>query len=282
MRTKGFVVYCSPAGATRHAAQIIEQALMDRGVEVNTLDLGLSRNHAPFLEMIRTAGKGHCLFVGSPVYRDVAVPPMMEMIEALPAASGAAAVPFVTWGAVTSGIALWQMGRALMQKGYVLAGAAAVVSEHCMMWRSTAPLGAGRPDVDDDRKVAAMVHSVVERLQQGGSATLALDTLDYQQKAHAREMRQTLDQPWMIVPKSVDEEKCTMCGICVEECPVGAVSLAPLPVFEKNCFDCFNCIRLCPEEAIDTPLTAGSIEAHIAQLKAKYREAPETRVFLSP
>jgi ferredoxin len=92
-------------------------------------------------------------------------------------------------------------------------------------------------------------------------------------------MKEKIGKPWDIIPKTVDEKKCTQCGVCVEECPVGAVLLEPFPVFEDTCFDCFNCVRLCPEDAIDTPLTAEAIEQRIGQMKKKFGEKPETRVF---
>jgi ferredoxin len=231
--------------------------------------------------MIQASGKGDCLFIGSPVYRDMAVPPVMSFIGELPRAKNVAAVPFAAWGAVTSGIALWQMGQALKKKGFLLAGAAAVVSEHCMMWRSKTPSGAGRPNGEDDRRIKTWAREVFKQCQDGSVAPLDLSALDYQPKALAAEMKSKLGKPWDIVPKTVKEKKCTQCGVCVEECPVGAVSLDPFPVFENTCFDCFNCIRFCPEEAIDSPWGAEAIERRIGQLKKKYGEKPETRVFLS-
>jgi ferredoxin len=248
-------------------------------VEVFALDLAVSRGRSAFREMIRSSGRRDCLFVGSPVYRDVAVPPVMDLIDALPAVEGVAAAPFVTWGAVTSGIALWQMGRALMEKGFVLAGAAAVVAEHCMMWRSRTPSGAGRPDPEDDRKVKDWARKIFEGLQNGAPPPLPLDALDYHPRGLAEEMKEKLGKPWQIVPKTVNEQTCTLCGVCVEECPVGAISLDPVPVFADACFDCFNCVRLCPEEAIDSPLSPEMIEQHIGTLKEKYGEPAETRVF---
>ncbi|MGD8368638.1 MAG: EFR1 family ferrodoxin [Desulfobacterales bacterium] len=281
MRTRGFIVYCSPAGTTRQVARQIEQTLAGLGAEVNTMDLGLSGRRDTFMAMIASMDKGDCLFVGAPVYRDVAAPPVMDFIEALPEVSARAAIPFVTWGAVTTGVALWQMGHGLQKKGFVLAGAASVVAEHCMMWRSEIASGAGRPDSDDFQQVDGFTREIFERLRSGALKPVDLAHLDYQPKRHATEMRQKIGQPWMIVPKSVDEEKCSACGVCVEQCPVGAVALNPYPAFADNCFDCFNCVRLCPEDAIDTPLSAEKIEAHIAMLKEKYREEVLTRVFLN-
>ncbi len=52
--------------------------------------------------------------------------------------------------------------------------------------------------------------------------------------------------------RSVDAEACTACGICVETCPVGAVSLAGLPEFDRSCIGCWACFNNCPEKAILT------------------------------
>jgi ferredoxin/flavodoxin len=50
--------------------------------------------------------------------------------------------------------------------------------------------------------------------------------------------------------RSVDAVACTQCGICVETCPVGAVSLSGLPTFDDSCIGCWACFNNCPERAI--------------------------------
>ena len=122
MKPNTFIVYCSPAGTTRHVAGVIERELNRFQAELHTLDLGRERDWSPFQNLIKSAEKA-CLFIGSPVYRGFAVPPIMAFIKALAQVQGAYTVPFVTWGAVTSGIALWQMGKALESKGFSIAGA---------------------------------------------------------------------------------------------------------------------------------------------------------------
>lgn len=59
----------------------------------------------------------------------------------------------------------------------------------------------------------------------------------------------------------VDLEKCTGCGYCVRDCPVGAVHLVKKKaVIEENCTDCGACIRVCEQEALarDTAPAAGA------------------------
>lgn len=49
-------------------------------------------------------------------------------------------------------------------------------------------------------------------------------------------------------------EKCNSCGLCVRECPVGAVETeADLPRFGENCVRCGLCVTICPMGAIASP-----------------------------
>jgi NAD-dependent dihydropyrimidine dehydrogenase PreA subunit len=50
---------------------------------------------------------------------------------------------------------------------------------------------------------------------------------------------------------TIDEEKCTACGSCVDACPVEALKIdKKAKVDTENCIDCGTCVDECPEEAI--------------------------------
>lgn len=49
----------------------------------------------------------------------------------------------------------------------------------------------------------------------------------------------------------VDKEKCVACGVCVDECASGAITLEDVAVVdESKCVDCGVCVDACPSGAI--------------------------------
>ena len=55
--------------------------------------------------------------------------------------------------------------------------------------------------------------------------------------------------------KTIDQEKCTGCGTCVEDCPTDVIrmdretSKAQI-VYPHDCMVCYLCQTVCPEKAI--------------------------------
>ncbi len=53
------------------------------------------------------------------------------------------------------------------------------------------------------------------------------------------------------MPAKVDEEKCTGCESCIEECPSEAIKMADDKAkINDDCVDCGVCVDTCPAEAI--------------------------------
>ena len=189
MKSKIFIAYCSPAGSTRHVATVIEGSLISLGSEVHCLDLGEKGDHNGFIDLIVKAGPNNCLYLGSPVYRDMAVPVVMKFIDSFPNINGCYAVPFVTWGGAFSGIALWQMGRALTEKGFHLAGGAKVLAVHSMMWNYSDPVGQGHPDFTDDELVSTFARDIYNQLSSGKIKRFPLKKIDYNEEKHTIDIK---------------------------------------------------------------------------------------------
>lgn len=57
-----------------------------------------------------------------------------------------------------------------------------------------------------------------------------------------------LEENYMII----NTEKCTTCGICVRDCPLGAIRMKNrIPVFNDRCSRCGACVKFCPEKALE-------------------------------
>ena len=64
-----------------------------------------------------------------------------------------------------------------------------------------------------------------------------------------------------------DAQKCSLCEICVNRCPFGALTIERNGiVVGDTCRMCGSCIRVCPEKAIRFEQTAGSAD------KTKWRD----------
>ncbi len=280
MDTRFYVVYMSPNKSTQAIAKVFADHLQQKGSAVEQLDLADPSGLNAMKEKL-AADDNPCLFIGSPVYRDMAVPPVMDFISSLPEATHAWAVPFVTWGKACSGVALWQMGKALEEKGFQIAGAAKVVAIHSMMWGADQPEGQGHPDDDDKQQVMDLADRLITKMKDDDLSPLPLSILDYQPEERSAEGKEKLEKPWMIIPKTINEETCTQCGTCEEECPAQAITMDPFPKFGKTCFDCFTCVRICPENAVEPKAPVAQIAKKIRKRVETINEQPLTQMFIN-
>ena len=210
---KAFVVYCSPAGTTQHVSRIIIEKLQGLKIEVIECDLSKKFSETAIITKINRIKSNACLFVGSPVYVSHAVPPVMNFIARLPKNSNMTAVPFVTWGGATSGMALYEMGKALSEKKMKVVGGAKILARHSMMWQMENPLGKDHPDESDDRVVCEMISGLLKKISNGADGPIDLNDLTLYPSDVLSEMAKTsLQKAKSYMPKrKVDEDACTEC-----------------------------------------------------------------------
>jgi ferredoxin/flavodoxin len=280
-KKKVFIVYFSPAGATRHVAEIIEKQFLALGAEVSSFDLAeFSSDVAMTISQKMEASEDKsCLFIGSPVYVSHAVPLVMECIGELKETTGVFAVPFVTWGGVCSGISLYEMGKELINKGFTILGAAKILAVHSLMWPLEDPLGKEHPDADDDHMVEELVNHINRKLYEANPKGINLSDLAYQSKENHAEMEKiSLQTAKAYMPeRTIDTELCNQCKVCSEVCPADAVTFTPYPEFGDGCVFCFSCIKKCPEQAIYADLS--EIWQRIKDRAAFFSERPYSQIF---
>jgi ferredoxin/flavodoxin len=280
-KKKVFIVYFSPAGSTRHVAEVIEKQFLALGADVSSFDLaeGNSDVASAILQRMEVSKSKSCLFIGSPVYASHAVPPVMECIAGLKENTGVFAVPFITWGGACSGISLYEMGKELINKKFTLLGAAKILAVHSLMWKLEDPLGKGHPDAGDDQMIEEFVDHINEKLHEANPEGINLSDLAYQTKENHEEMEKiSLQTAKVYLPKRrIDTELCNHCRVCSEVCPKDAVIFTPYPEFGDACVLCFNCMKKCPEQAITADLSG--IWQRIRDRAAFFSERPYSQIF---
>ncbi len=274
-----WIVYGSPAGTTCQVAETIAGEARAQGRSVVLIDLfgpadGRERLYKDIVS-------GDFLFVGSPTYSAHPLPAVMNFLAGMPMSRGVGAAPFVTYGMVTSGVALYDLGQQMKAKGLSVMGGIKVPAVHSMLWHEKNPLGEGRPDAEDRAAVSRFTREVLNKAGNGLSKEIELGDLNYQrQEVRERAAASGLHVlKTLVPPMEVNEDACTQCGQCVENCPSENISLQPAPVFGDNCILCFNCVRVCEPGAITNkalPLLGEEIKKRLDFFK----EPSEVKSFL--
>ena len=88
--------------------------------------------------------------------------------------------------------------------------------------------------------------------------------------------KETKNMPW------VNEDLCVGCSVCVDDCPVGAITLKDdqkAIINEDECIRCGRCHDVCPQEAVrhDSERIPKEVEANVEKAKGllKHFETPE-------
>lgn len=274
------IVYLSPAGTTRRVAERIALRLEEQGRTAAIIDLASLDEPGRWDVCLADWPQHCCLWLGTPVYCDHALPQLEAFVRSLPHTEVGFAVPFATWGGVTSGLALPELAALLKSQGYQPLGAAKVMAEHSSTWRAERPVASGRPAQNDLQLVDQLVDRVTAKLTAQTPVPVDLKTLDYlsptlrrQAEGISLEMVKT-----QLPPPSIDPERCSRCGICAERCPVSSIALSPWPDIGSDCIRCLQCVRNCPEQAF--PFDQQPLYERILEMAAASDERKETAIFL--
>ena len=183
------------------------------------------------------------VIIAAPVYGGRVAPKAVERLAGI-RGNSTPVIVVVLYGNREFEDALLELNTIAVEAGFVVVGAAAFVGEHSFS-STEMPIAYGRPDADDlaiARVFGGRLRTCLMNTVSGGALAMPPlpGTVPY-------------NEGFSPIPFSpqVDVGACTRCGVCVPQCPTGAITMDENIQFEVDrCTLCCACVKICPEEAL--------------------------------
>lgn len=242
--------YFSPTEGTKKAVELLAQCLTQ-----NPKYLDLTRRKLRREKKVFSAQE--LLIAAAPVYGGQ-LPALEDKLFLNLRGNQTPCIIMAAYGNRHYDDTLSQMKKILEERGFVCIGAIAPIIPHIYSDK----LGAGRPNEQDEvifKKFAVMIKRRIEEGEKQGFVSVPVPGNPVPDK---KEMKP--------VPKAFDKEKCTGCQMCVQKCPVYAISKDTLEIDEKKCISCMRCALLCKKGA--RTYDASKVKEHLEEKFLKPRE----------
>lgn len=245
-----YIALFSPTGGTRQVAEILAEEL---GSDWQEIDLCRETE-------AKTLQKEDLLLAAVPSYGGRVPSVAANRLRNL-TGNGTTAILVCVYGNREWDDTLTELQDILEAQGFRCTAAVAAVAEHSIFRQ----FAAGRPDAADAAQLKDFARQV-RSAQEPGQLILPGSHGSY------RDFGGTPFKP-------EGDDRCTGCGICETNCPVGAIDpVSPAKTDKDICISCMRCISLCPTgvRGLDAAMMAASAEKMAPQLGGH----KENRLFL--
>lgn len=287
------IIEFSPSGNTNKVGEVLKARLEQNYISVQLVNIAgnkeyfLSNNKQKFLQ--ETVEEHDILFIGSPVYAHHLQYHVKELIESLPKPIngwGKIAVPFVTYGGVSSGISLDEAGKLLRKSGRKVLAGMKVSSSHRMS-RAFMDEEYNKDQTEDEmiaviEELVKMITPVDLNSLKDNSKHLKYQNLETYFKANfifKEKLWHEKRYPQIVI----DNSKCAKFGKCTKVCPVCHLEQKEDKSVVKStsspCVHCFNCIVECPKQAIYPVGDLDKARTFMNRMISKGKENPHTCLY---
>ena len=247
--TRGIIIYFSQAGNTKKIAEAIYRGVNKR---IEHCDIARLREIKPEdLEDYDLIG------VGSPVWHSRPSFNVSDFIETLTGLEGKHCFYFCTHGAMP-GPTLQEAESQLRRRGLTVIGSVAWYGSVFLPYMLKPYFTDGHPDEIDIKEAEDFGIEMAElslKISQGATDLIPKSTKVRDYITDARYLLATLkyEADERSRPFKINEEKCTRCMLCVENCPTDNIDLSVSPPVFKTiqCMRCWYCEQICPEGAVE-------------------------------
>lgn len=210
----------SPTGGTQKVADIIANELGTNVTEIN-----LARNEGDYRMEI---APNSIAVIAMPSFGGRAPAVAIDRLRQING-NGARCILVCVYGNRAWEDTLVEMEDAAREAGFTVTAAIAAVAQHSIMPQ----YGLGRPDAEDAEQLKVFAKSA----EASNALAASIPGVRPYKKAGGLPL----------APKTTRD--CIKCGICVDECPVGAIDPDTIGTNSKQCIACMSCVRRCPSKA---------------------------------
>jgi len=257
------IIVFSPTGNTLKVARMLTDNLSNNGFQVQLMDI--TRTGKLFLEkcyknfLDENVEKHDLLMMGSPVYAHHMHYNMLDVIKSLPKVDekwSKLAVPFITYGGISSGITLYEAAKILRKTGRTVVLGMKINAFHVMSRILSTDQNKGMPGEEAMPFIQEMTYRITGMLTNPcKDITKELDYQNTKSKIEAKLIfREKLWQDHFYPKLKHNEALCTGCSKCVSPCPVQRLELKDGRILMGTngvaCIHCTQCVYVCPVNAL--------------------------------
>ena len=267
-----FALYFSPTGNTRLAACTVAKQLAEHfGAPCEEIDITLPAAHAE----PHTFAAGDFVVVGAPTYAGKLPNKMLPYYQEQLHGCGAMAAAVVTFGNRSFDNSLAELCATLEKNEFHTVGAAAFVGTHAFSDK----LAPGRPKAEDVQALRSFANTMAEKVTAAASIPAPVQpTGDAAAPYYVPKGVDGQPAKFLKAKPLTHEDKCTKCGLCAQECPMGSIDPANPAQVSGVCIKCQSCVRKCPQHA--KYFADEAFLSHISMLEQNFTRPAENRIFV--
>ncbi len=235
--------YFSATGNTAKMAGVIGETFREMGMKVEEKDITPLSEHSKPIDL----EPYQAFVIGAPIYSWRAPRVVREWLRTLDG-KGKKCSMFFTYGGFQVHPTHHSTKQILEEQGFVVVSSAEFLGAHTFNlggWRAVPD----RPDASDYEVAKGYVRKTYARFTGEDPGTLG----EMEKTAHTEENLDSIESFRFTILTQLPTrqgETCSMCMICEESCPTGAMSAETGEAQQGKCIACLACVAKCPEEAL--------------------------------